>query len=54
MSILLSLPVPGAVGKHILAAAAPAMKRVILELGGKDAMIVLADADLDAAAKICY
>lgn len=40
-----------AVGKHILAAAAPAMKRVILELGGKDAMIVLADADLDAAAK---
>lgn len=38
-------------GKHILAAAAPGMKRVILELGGKDPLIVLADADLDAAAK---
>ena len=40
-----------AAGKHILAAAAPGMKRVILELGGKDPMLVLADADLDAAAK---
>ncbi len=40
-----------AAGKHILAAAAPGLKRVILELGGKDPMIILADADLDAAAK---
>lgn len=40
-----------AAGKNILAAAAPDLKRVILELGGKDPMIVMADADLDAAAK---
>ena len=40
-----------AAGKHILAAAAPGLKRVILELGGKDPLVVLADADLDAAAK---
>jgi acyl-CoA reductase-like NAD-dependent aldehyde dehydrogenase len=39
------------VGKHILKAAAGSLKRVILELGGKDAMIVLDDADLDDAAK---
>ena len=37
-------------GKHILGAAAPGLKRVILELGGKDPMIVLDDADLEAAA----
>lgn len=40
-----------AAGKHILAAAAPGLKRVILELGGKDPLVVLSDADLDAAAK---
>jgi succinate-semialdehyde dehydrogenase/glutarate-semialdehyde dehydrogenase len=39
-------------GKHILAAASKSLKRVILELGGKDPMIVLDDADLDAAAKL--
>jgi succinate-semialdehyde dehydrogenase/glutarate-semialdehyde dehydrogenase len=39
------------VGKHILGAASGSLKRVILELGGKDAMIVLDDADLDEAAK---
>jgi acyl-CoA reductase-like NAD-dependent aldehyde dehydrogenase len=39
------------VGKHILQAASGSLKRVILELGGKDAMIVLDDADLDKAAK---
>ncbi|MGE3165011.1 MAG: aldehyde dehydrogenase [Planctomycetota bacterium] len=38
-------------GKKIMAAAAGGLKRLILELGGKDAMIVLADADLEQAAK---
>lgn len=37
-------------GKHILATAAGSLKRVILELGGKDPLLVLDDADLDAAA----
>ena len=37
-------------GKHILGAASSGLKRVILELGGKDPMIVLDGADLDAAA----
>ncbi len=37
-------------GKHILREASGGLKRVILELGGKDPMIVLKDADLDAAA----
>lgn len=39
------------VGKKILASASGALKRVILELGGKDPMIVLEDADLEAAAE---
>src|SRR5690554_439731 len=38
------------VGKSILQEAAKSFKRVILELGGKDPLIVLEDADLDAAA----
>jgi succinate-semialdehyde dehydrogenase/glutarate-semialdehyde dehydrogenase len=38
-------------GKKILAAAAGGLKRVVLELGGKDPMIVLEDADLEAAAR---
>lgn len=37
------------VGKHILREAAGTVKRVALELGGKAANIVFADADLDAA-----
>jgi acyl-CoA reductase-like NAD-dependent aldehyde dehydrogenase len=37
-------------GKHILREASGGLKRVILELGGKDPMIVLDGADLDAAA----
>lgn len=38
------------VGKHIMATAAQQCKRVTLELGGKSANIIFADADLDAAA----
>ncbi len=39
-----------AAGKHILESAGRGLKRVILELGGKDPLIVLPDADLEAAA----
>jgi aldehyde dehydrogenase (NAD+) len=39
-----------ATGKAIMAAAAPTLKRVFLELGGKSAAIVLDDADVAAAA----
>lgn len=39
-----------ATGEHILAQAGGSLKRVILELGGKDPLVVLGDADLDAAA----
>ena len=46
------------VGKRIMEAAAPTLKRVFLELGGKSANIVLDDADLPAAlqtgAGICF
>ena len=38
-------------GKHILKSASAGLKRVILELGGKDPLIVLDDADVAAAAK---
>jgi acyl-CoA reductase-like NAD-dependent aldehyde dehydrogenase len=41
-----------AVGKQILTAAAPYLKKVSLELGGHCPAIVCADADLDVAAKI--
>ena len=37
-------------GKRILTDASAGLKRVILELGGKDPLVVLDDADLDAAA----
>lgn len=40
------------VGKQILAAAAPFLKKVSLELGGHCPAIVCADADLDLAAKV--
>jgi succinate-semialdehyde dehydrogenase/glutarate-semialdehyde dehydrogenase len=39
-----------AVGKHIMAAAAGGLKRIILELGGKDPLLVLGSADVDKAA----
>jgi acyl-CoA reductase-like NAD-dependent aldehyde dehydrogenase len=39
-----------AVGKHIMAGCAEQVKRVTLELGGKSANIVFADADLERAA----
>ncbi|MBM3143411.1 MAG: aldehyde dehydrogenase [Chloroflexi bacterium] len=38
-----------AVGKHIARLAAPMMKRLHLELGGKDAMVIAPDAELDMA-----
>jgi acyl-CoA reductase-like NAD-dependent aldehyde dehydrogenase len=41
-----------AVGKKILEACAPAMKKVTLELGGHCPAIVCADADIDLAAQI--
>ncbi len=39
-----------ATGRAIMAAAAPTLKRVFLELGGKSAMVVLDDADMALAA----
>src|SRR5436309_9720698 len=40
-----------AVGRHVAALAAPALKRLSLELGGSDPVIVCADADVGAAVK---
>ena len=40
-----------ATGKKIMASCAPSLKRLVLELGGKDPMVVFADADLDKAAE---
>lgn len=37
-------------GRSIMKTAGPELKRIVLELGGKDPMVVFADADLDAAA----
>ena len=39
----------GATGRHIAVVAAKRLKRVSLELGGKNAIVVLADADLELA-----
>ncbi|MFP4430707.1 MAG: aldehyde dehydrogenase family protein [Spirochaetaceae bacterium] len=39
------------IGKHIHAVSAPTMTRTQLEMGGKNPLVVLADADLDAAAE---
>jgi acyl-CoA reductase-like NAD-dependent aldehyde dehydrogenase len=43
-----------AVGRHVLEVAAPSLKRVTLELGGSDPVIVCEDADLDAAVKAVF
>ena len=40
-----------AVGRHVAGLAAPDLKRISLELGGSDPVIVCADADVDAAVK---
>ncbi|MDH3722183.1 MAG: aldehyde dehydrogenase [Desulfobacteraceae bacterium] len=40
-----------AVGKDIIARAAGGLKRLVMELGGNDPMIVLEDADISAAAR---
>jgi len=40
-----------ATGQAIMRSAADGLKRLVLELGGKDPLFVFADADLDAAAK---
>ncbi|MPZ26549.1 MAG: aldehyde dehydrogenase family protein [Micromonosporaceae bacterium] len=42
-----------ATAKRVMAACAQTLTPVVLEAGGKDAMIVAADADLDAAAQAC-
>jgi succinate-semialdehyde dehydrogenase/glutarate-semialdehyde dehydrogenase len=49
----ISLTGSTAVGREVAAAAGKALKKCVLELGGSDPYVVLADADLDAAAKIC-
>ncbi|RZA08275.1 MAG: NAD-dependent succinate-semialdehyde dehydrogenase [Proteobacteria bacterium] len=41
------------VGREIAALAGRELKKAVLELGGSDAYVVLADADLEKAAKIC-
>ncbi|GAA3277922.1 aldehyde dehydrogenase family protein [Dactylosporangium vinaceum] len=42
-----------ATGKKVMAVAAESLTPVLLECGGKDAMVVAADADLDEAASAC-
>ena len=40
-------------GRQVAAAAGAALKKTVLELGGADAYLVLEDADIDKAARIC-
>lgn len=42
-----------AAGKQVAAAAGAVLKKSVLELGGSDAYLVLEDADIEAAAKVC-
>ncbi len=42
-----------AAGRKVAAAAGGALKKVVLELGGSDAYLVLEDADIALAAKVC-
>ena len=42
-----------ATGIRIMESAAKDLKRLVLELGGKDPLIVFADADLEEAAEVC-
>jgi acyl-CoA reductase-like NAD-dependent aldehyde dehydrogenase len=48
---LVAMTGSSATGRKILEKAAPQLKRIILEMGGKDPMIVFDDADLEKAAK---
>ena len=48
-----SLTGEAATGRAVMAAAAPTLKRLTLELGGKSAAIICQDADLDAAVDAC-
>src|SRR5262249_37428732 len=43
----------GPAGRSVARKAGELLKKTVLELGGSDAYLVLEDADLDAAAKIC-
>jgi aldehyde dehydrogenase (NAD+) len=49
---LISFTGSTATGRTIMAAAAPTVKRLFLELGGKSALVVLDDADLSLAATL--
>lgn len=48
---LVAMTGSSAAGRKIMANAAPNLKRLVLELGGKDPMVVFDDADIDKAAK---
>jgi acyl-CoA reductase-like NAD-dependent aldehyde dehydrogenase len=48
---LIAMTGSSATGRKILAHATPQMKRVVLEMGGKDPMVVFDDADVDKAAQ---
>ena len=51
---LLSFTGSDAVGSTIMGRAAPGLKRVLLELGGKSALVVRHDADVPAAARAAW